>query len=170
MRGPSELKGKCVETDRGNEPDEELGQLEVDAGHFADEIARIAHVVLVPPHVAALPGRLAVTCGHANTYARCQLQQSSMEWPTTIITLIITRVAIRTLHVQREHGKPVIVELMRKAPVSAGVFAKPVEDKHRGAVFRRARDKKKRLFKKRKNRNVIIIHKYVEIKRNKSEK
>jgi len=64
-----------------------------------------------------------------------------MEWPTTIIT--ISRVATRTLHVQREHGKPVVVELVREAPVSAGVFAEPVEDKHRGAVFQRARDKKK---------------------------
>jgi hypothetical protein len=71
------------------------------------------------------------------------------EWPTTIIITLISRVATRTLHVQREHGKPVIVELVRKAPVSAGVFAEPVEDKHRGAVFVGAHATKKEAIKKR---------------------
>lgn len=73
----------------------------------------------------------------------------------------IITVARRTLHVQREHGKPVIVELVRKAPVAAGVFAEPVEDEHRSAVVRRSTWQKKEAIKKKNNiiLNLLIKNK-----------
>jgi hypothetical protein len=37
-----------------------------------------------------------------------------------------------TLHVEREHGKALLVELVGQSPVPTGVLAKPMEDEHRG--------------------------------------